>query len=105
MNGQAVLYKYKNKYEFSWKMNILNPTQQVGSYFGSSVCVVDVNGDGKDDVLVGAPYHTHTQYDEGRVSEMTYTIFRKQNYCKQKITLREIIRNIKSCYTDTIDVT
>ena len=28
-NGHAILYKYKNKYEFGWKTNILNPHEQV----------------------------------------------------------------------------
>ncbi|XP_048580238.1 integrin alpha-9 isoform X2 [Nematostella vectensis] len=39
---------------------------QVGSYFGSSVCAVDLNNDGLTDLLVGAPLFTMTM-DEGRV--------------------------------------
>ena len=66
MNGHAALYKYKNKYEFSWKTNILNPQEQIGSFFGSAVCVADFNNDKKDDVLIGAPYYSSSG-DEGRV--------------------------------------
>eukprot|EP00058_Branchiostoma_floridae_P016627 XP_002602115.1 hypothetical protein BRAFLDRAFT_98963 [Branchiostoma floridae] len=38
--------------------------EQMGSYFGYSVCVQDVNGDGVDDVLVGAPMWTDKELPE-----------------------------------------
>lgn len=46
--------------------------EQMGSYFGYSVCVSDVNGDGLDDIVVGAPLFTdldskESKYEEGRV--------------------------------------
>ncbi|KAJ8313514.1 hypothetical protein KUTeg_008075 [Tegillarca granosa] len=31
---------------------------QTGSGYGSTICISDINGDGKDDLLVGAPYYT-----------------------------------------------
>ncbi|CAF2584154.1 unnamed protein product [Rotaria sp. Silwood2] len=31
---------------------------QMGEYFGASLCVVDINNDGLDDLLVGAPFYT-----------------------------------------------
>ena len=40
---------------------------QMGSYFGSALCAVDLNGDGLSDLLVGAPMHT-SQRDEGQVT-------------------------------------
>ncbi|KAL0197446.1 hypothetical protein M9458_005986, partial [Cirrhinus mrigala] len=39
--------------------------QQVGSYFGSSVAVVDLNNDGWKDLIVGAPYYFDRKKDEG----------------------------------------
>lgn len=40
---------------------------QMGSYFGSSLCAVDLNQDGLSDLLVGAPMHSQLR-DEGQVS-------------------------------------
>ncbi|XP_070564583.1 integrin alpha-9-like [Ptychodera flava] len=39
---------------------------QMGSYFGSAVCAIDLNSDGLSDLLVGAPLYA-TTVDEGRV--------------------------------------
>lgn len=39
----------------------------MGSYFGSSLCAVDLNRDGLSDLLVGAPMHSQLR-DEGQVS-------------------------------------
>ncbi len=42
-------------------------SDQVGTSFGISISGAgDVNGDGFDDVIVGAPYFTHTGLNEGR---------------------------------------
>ncbi|XP_046557298.1 integrin alpha-3-like [Haliotis rubra] len=51
--------------------------QKTGAYFGASLCTADVNGDGHDDLLVGAPFFTDDNdgsdqskkiyMDEGRV--------------------------------------
>ncbi|CAB1338454.1 unnamed protein product, partial [Coregonus sp. 'balchen'] len=41
--------------------------KMMGSYFGSSLCAVDLNRDGLSDLLVGAPMHS-TLRDEGQVS-------------------------------------
>lgn len=58
---------------FSWNMtNQQNITgEQIGAYFGYSMCVVDVDGDKLDDLIVGAPMHTEPnnegKYEMGRV--------------------------------------
>ncbi|XP_061101634.1 integrin alpha-9 [Conger conger] len=41
--------------------------KMMGSYFGSSLCAVDLNQDGLSDLLVGAPMHSEVR-DEGQVS-------------------------------------
>ncbi|XP_024860366.1 integrin alpha-4 [Kryptolebias marmoratus] len=41
--------------------------KELGSYFGSSVSVVDLNADGLSDLLVGAPMATGAAREEGRV--------------------------------------
>ncbi|GLD67058.1 integrin alpha-4, partial [Lates japonicus] len=41
--------------------------KELGSYFGSSVCAVDLNADGLSDLLVGAPMATGASREEGQV--------------------------------------
>ncbi|XP_029783721.1 integrin alpha-IIb [Suricata suricatta] len=43
--------------------------EQVASYFGHTVAVTDVNGDGRHDVLVGAPLYMETRTDR-RLAEV-----------------------------------
>nr|XP_057914149.1 integrin alpha-9 [Doryrhamphus excisus] len=65
-NGSGKVYIFKidgvslvKSFQASGKM--------MGSYFGSSLCAVDLNQDGLSDLLVGAPMHSQLR-DEGRVS-------------------------------------
>ena len=47
--------------------NLQNLTgHQLGSYFSYSLAVIDVDGDGLDDVIVGAPLHTDLNNNEGK---------------------------------------
>ncbi|XP_022059328.2 integrin alpha-4 isoform X2 [Acanthochromis polyacanthus] len=71
--GGAPQYNQKGKvYIFTVDSNMLRVVSEVsgkelGSYFGSSVCVVDLNADGLSDLLVGAPMATGIAREEGRV--------------------------------------
>lgn len=47
--------------------NLQNLTgHQLGSYFSYSLAAVDVDGDGLDDVIVGAPLYTDLNNNEGK---------------------------------------
>ncbi|KAM9560357.1 integrin alpha-3b [Salvelinus alpinus] len=41
------------------------PGEQVGSYFGNSLAVTDLNNDNWNDLIVGAPFYFDRQKDEG----------------------------------------
>jgi hypothetical protein len=52
--------------------------KQVGEYFGAAVSVMDVNGDGVDDILVGAPhYGAKRTWDQGRLYVYITTVIQK----------------------------
>lgn len=50
--------------------NLQNITgEQLGAYFGYAVTTSDVDGDGADDLIIGAPMYTNANnnYETGRV--------------------------------------
>ncbi|KAK2840066.1 hypothetical protein Q5P01_013806 [Channa striata] len=71
--GGAPQYKQKGKvFVLAIENTMLRVISEVsgkelGSYFGSSVCAVDLNADGLSDLLVGAPMTTGVSREEGRV--------------------------------------
>uniref|UniRef100_A0A3Q4N2Y5 Integrin alpha 4 n=1 Tax=Neolamprologus brichardi TaxID=32507 RepID=A0A3Q4N2Y5_NEOBR len=71
--GGAPQYNQKGKvFIFTADNSVLQIVAQVsgkelGSYFGSSICAVDLNADGLSDLLVGAPMATGNVREEGRV--------------------------------------
>ena len=57
-------------------MQVIHELQgkQAGEYFGAAICVLDMNNDGLDDILVGAPHYGAAKtWDQGRI-HVFYTI-------------------------------
>jgi hypothetical protein len=47
-------------------INLYNITgDQLGAYFGYSICVSDVDGDGGDDIIIGAPLYSEFSKNDG----------------------------------------
>ena len=74
---------------FSWNLtNSINITgEQIGAYFGYSLCTVDVDGDKLDDLIVGAPMYT-TPNNEGKYENgQVYIVYQgrivSSDFCKQ----------------------
>lgn len=41
--------------------------EQLGEYYGAALASGDINNDGLDDLIVGAPFHKVDSYNEGKV--------------------------------------
>lgn len=62
---------------------------QLGAYFGYSICVVDINNDGLQDIIVGAPMFTEPnnakEFEHGQIyvwtQDRNVRIINSFNYC------------------------
>lgn len=53
--------------------------EQLGAYFGYAICVSDVDGDGGDDIIVGAPlYSEFTKNDGSYETGKVYVYLKKE---------------------------
>ncbi|XP_071441778.1 integrin alpha-PS3-like isoform X2 [Hetaerina americana] len=55
LKGKVFIFSFDGD---SIAIRIMLEGSQLGEYFGSSVCVVDLNSDGLDDLVVGAPQYS-----------------------------------------------
>ncbi|KAI8422793.1 hypothetical protein MSG28_006538 [Choristoneura fumiferana] len=68
--GQVLVFEPPRSELDSLKIRAKLEGPQLGSYFGASLCCMDINGDGRTDVLVGAPNYIgkgEEVYDQGAV--------------------------------------
>jgi len=76
-NGKVLIIDVKNT------ENIIQLSgSKFGSYFGSELASIDLNGDGYDELLVGAPMHNSISYDEGCVFVFSKVVQFHYNYMK-----------------------
>ncbi|XP_015183768.1 PREDICTED: integrin alpha-PS4-like isoform X2 [Polistes dominula] len=79
MKGYVVVYSFSKGSRNSMTIsNILNG-YQFGEYFGSTLASCDLNNDGRDDLIVGAPFWTR-DIDEGRV--YIFNALKNNNFMK-----------------------
>jgi len=63
---------------------------QVGAYFGHAVAVSDVNGDGLDDVIIGAPMHTDFSLTDGRYETgRIYVVYQNKEHKFRRWHIRD----------------
>ncbi|CAG9785810.1 unnamed protein product [Diatraea saccharalis] len=69
--GQVFIFEAPTRETDPLKIKTRFAGPQLGSYFGASLCTVDIDSDGLDDLLVGAPNYANRdgtiKYDQGAV--------------------------------------
>ncbi|TSK87465.1 Integrin alpha-3 [Bagarius yarrelli] len=66
--GSAILMKVITADDGTRELKDLNVTlhgEQVGSYFGNSIAIIDINNDGWKELIVGAPFYFNRRKEEG----------------------------------------
>lgn len=82
--GRVLIFRYSELADRRLNVIRILDGEQYGEYFGASLASCDVNNDGRDELLVGAPLFTRVM-DEGRV----YAYFVKSNvsWSRQRLSL------------------
>ncbi|KAJ3642672.1 hypothetical protein Zmor_025433 [Zophobas morio] len=65
--GQILIYEFAKSVETTLIVKETKHGQQFGEYFGGAITAGDINNDGLDDLIVGAPFHTAQKYNEGKI--------------------------------------
>lgn len=65
---------------YSWNLvSQKNVTgEQIGAYFGYSICAIDVDGDKLDDLIVGAPMYTEPNNEGKYENGIVYIIYQNK---------------------------
>lgn len=64
--GRVFIHSFPSRYASQFSFRKILEGEQHGEYFGASLTSCDVNGDGRDDLIIGAPLWSRDS-DEGRV--------------------------------------
>ncbi|XP_058270381.1 integrin alpha-3 [Hemibagrus wyckioides] len=67
------------------ELNVMLQGEQVGSYFGNSIAIIDINNDGWKELIVGAPFYFDRRSEEGGA---VYVFMNENGSFKPKTDLR-----------------
>lgn len=75
--GKVIIFQYPNDKNKPLTVKKTVSGEQPGEYFGAALTSCDLNGDGKDELIVGAPQWAK-DIDEGRI----YVFTTSHNVCR-----------------------